>query len=356
MTKSPAVDELAIGALEFIANGGQGKVSRAVDFRLPDCGSGLAFKRYFEPVSAAGLERIVALRDALIPAEKQELDGLAAWPVRLVRNGTSTVGILMPLIPEKYFQNRVLPGSGMQVHSTREFQYLFIPPERAENLGFPLVTTNQRLALCGAYAAALNFLHERSIVFGDISSKNGLWSLDGGSPSVMIVDCDAVRVTGHGATLEQLNSPDWLPPEGERQAMTIATDRYKFGLFVLRALKPGPNVSTRTDPSWVDGLLDGEGMRLLHASLDSDPSRRTPIAAWAKYFGSTKGQPVQGSGRSLKPPPGTVTEHSGWVRNADGTWRAADGSPGVPRPQPTASPGSHGGWVKGPDGGWVEKI
>ena len=126
--------------------------------------------------------------------------------------------------------------------------------------------------------------------------------------------------------------------------MTIATDRYKFGLFVLRALKPGQNVSTKTDPSWVDDLLDGEGMRLLHASLDTAPSRRTPLAEWAKYFGSAKA----GTTKPRVP--------TGWVLSADGKWRAADGSPGVPLTVPPTTSGSHGGWVRGPDGGWVEKI
>jgi serine/threonine protein kinase len=274
----------------------------------------------------------------------------------LVRDGSQTVGIVMPLIPDSFIQDWVVPQTGTQKSSPREFQFLFIPPATATYLGFPVVSVDERFAICASFARALHFLHHRNIVFGDISSKNGLWSVSSGKAEVMLVDCDAVRVAGQQSAVPALNSPDWFPPSSERRSLTIWTDRYKFGLFVLRALKPGDGVSTKVDPEWVADVLDAGGMSLLRAALSSNRDERPTLAEWVAYF--DRGRQGGGGSRSTEGEGSTVPTEgsvfSGWVRAADGTWRAADGSPGVPRtPQPPSS-GRHRGWVRGPGDEWVE--
>jgi serine/threonine protein kinase len=352
------LDRLTLGSLEFLAQGGQGKVWHVRSLSLPDCRPGLVFKEYTTgTVAQHGLERVVSFRSDLTPAERQELDGHSAWPVRLVRDGSDTVGIVMPLIPDTFLQNWVTPGTGTQKSSPREFQFLFIPPTTATKLGFPVVSVDDRFAICAAFARALHFLHHRNIVFGDISSKNGLWSVSSGRAEVMLVDCDAVRVAGQLSAVPALNSPDWFPPASERRSLTIWTDRYKFGLFVLRALKPGDGVSTKVDPEWVADVLDPDGMALLRSALSQDREERPTLAEWVAYFDA--GRSGVGSARPPRRPATAPAAQrpvfSGWVRNADGTWKEADGSAGVPRAPRSAPSRPHRGWVRGPDGDWVEK-
>ena len=47
----------------------------------------------------------------------------------------------------------------------------------------------------------------------------------------------------------------------------MLSDRYKFGLFVLRCLTPGDQGSTRTDPAAAAGVLDATGMGLLRDAI-----------------------------------------------------------------------------------------
>jgi len=41
---------------------------------------------------------------------RADLDRIAAWPARLVKNGDDVSGVLMPLIPNSFFEDRVLPS------------------------------------------------------------------------------------------------------------------------------------------------------------------------------------------------------------------------------------------------------
>jgi hypothetical protein len=321
-----------LGRLDFIAEGGQGKVYRASELSLPDCPGGLAYKQY-KPgqVTAAGLEAIVSMRSRLSGPERLHLDSITAWPSRVVKDGGQMTGILMPLIPEDFVHTGVSPRTGIELRKEREIQYLFIPPERCTSLGFPLVNLFQRYAICRELAAALAFLAERRVIFGDINAKNALFRVgpDRASGHIMLVDCDAVRVKGTSGAVPQLNAPDWEPPATEQVSLTHETDVFKFGLFVLRCLSPGPNASTARDPRRLDRLLDADGQRLLRASLGSDRLARPKAAEWANYFtqlsnAQTTPAPtpraspvVTASGLSA---PVVPPSHNGWVKDAAGNW------------------------------------
>ena len=119
----------------------------------------------------------------------------------------------------------------------------------------PVPTPTERLMICRDFAAALHLVHKNDLVVGDLSARNGLYRLDE-RPSVMLVDCDAIRVRGTMAAMAQLNSPDWDPPE---RPLTQSSDRYKFGLFVLRCLSTGAQMSTTRDLARADAALNAEG-------------------------------------------------------------------------------------------------
>lgn len=325
--------------LSFIDEGGQGKVYDVHGVNLPDCPGALVYKEY-KPgqVTAAGLEAIVSMRSRLSPEERKRLDELAAWPVRLVKEKGQMTGILMPRIPERFFNDGVSARSGQRMHKIREIQYLFIAPGRCTSVGFPLVNLFQRYAICREMASALAFLADHKVVFGDVNAKNALFNV--GPPKshhgeIMLVDCDAVRVSGTASAVKQLNSPDWFPPKPERAFLTHSTDVYKFALFVIRCLSPGPGASAASNPKRVEKVLDAEGLGLVRASLDEDKKKRPQAKDWAAYFTAlTEAGPKRTQTAALKKPatdtgpPRAATPESkaktGWVKNEQGMWVRAD--------------------------------
>ncbi len=310
---------------DLLGAGGQGRVFDAPDLRLPDAPGSLVYKEYKAvQQSAYGLRRLVTIRNGLDPDARRKLDERAAWPLRVVDEADRVRGVVMPRIPDSYFQERTLPGTGRVENGIREVQNLLIPPARAHRVGMPVPTFSERLMICRDFAAVLHFVHKNGLVVGDLSARNGLYRLDE-RPSVMLVDCDAIRVRGTMAAMAQLNSPDWDPPE---KMLTQSSDRYKFGLFVLRCLSSGEQISTTRDPSRADAALDDEGRRMLRAALSDQRGNRTTAQAWGKYFDSLlTGRSVAAAvthsptpARQSQPEPESP---SGWIRDpVSGRWRA----------------------------------
>ncbi|MGW6441838.1 hypothetical protein [Lentzea sp. NPDC055074] len=304
-----------------IGKGGQAIVYLAPGLTLPDVSGPLVYKAYLGQQSAPhGLRAIVRVRSAMDARDRQRLDTIAAWPVRVVRCEGRVVGVLMPLIPDSFFQERFLP-TGRPSRDPREAQNLFVAPELAARLGMPSLTGADRLAVCRDLAGALSFLHDKGIVYGDVNAKNELFRL-APEPTVMLVDCDAVRIRGSAAVVRQLSAPDWDPPEGA--VLTQATDVYKLALFVLRVLTPGPQASTARDPERVRRMLDGAGWDLLSRSLSVRAKDRPLASAWYAYL--ARRTPRRGS-TAVDVAPAQLAEPrapmvtSGWRRDpATGRW------------------------------------
>jgi hypothetical protein len=265
-----------------LGRGGQARVVAVPHLALPDVPGPLVFKEY-KPghAPAHGLAGIVALRNTLPPARRTVLDACTVWPVRVVRDGPAIAGVVMPLIGDAFLQERTLP-SGRVERAPREVQNLFVDPDVATRVGMPLMSLERRLTVCRDLAAALAVLHDLGVVFGDVNAKNALFR-SSDAASVLLVDCDAVRVRGSSAVVRQLNSPDWDPPEGD--ILSQATDVYKFGLFLLRALSPSAQASVARDASRAAALLDNTGRALLDLALAADPTGRPSAAHWANYLG-----------------------------------------------------------------------
>lgn len=303
----------ALGAL--LGSGGQGRVFEAPQLSLPDAAGPLVFKEYKHQLpSSYGLRRLVAIRNCLDAGPRQQLDQRAAWPLRVVEDGGRVRGVVMPRIPESFFQERMLPGTGTVEHGIREVQNLLIPPARALRVGMPVPTAQERMMVCRDFAAALHLVHKHGLVVGDLSARNGLYRL-AERPSVMLVDCDAIRIRGNMAELSQLNSPDWETPDDK---LTQSSDRYKFGLFVLRCLSSGDQISTTRDPARADAALDGEGRKLLRAALALRREGRTTAQEWGRYFDSRLTGRVTAA---VKLPPRQEKKRpKGWRRDAAGNW------------------------------------
>ncbi|ATE52677.1 hypothetical protein [Actinosynnema pretiosum] len=271
----------AVGQLGgLLGSGGQARVFSAPGAELPDVPGPLVYKQYRAGHAPPhGLASVVARRLRMDEAVRHRLDRSAAWPLRTVEEDGAVLGVLMRLIPDGYFQDRVRPGRE-RARTLREVQHLFIDPARSARLGMPVPETAGRLLVCRDLALVLHLLHRNDFVVGDINPMNAVFQLDG-RPSVMLVDCDSIRIRGAAPVVRQLNAPDWEPPES---TLNQATDRYKFGLFVLRCLSPGPFASTARDPGRLAGVLPVEGLALLESALSTDPERRPTAQRWGRYF------------------------------------------------------------------------
>lgn len=317
------IDIAQLGQLgSRLGSGGQADVYLAPDLTLPDLAGQAVFKRYKgNQVSPNGLRAIVGVRSRLDDTNRAILDTLAAWPARVVRDAGAVCGVVMPLIPDSFFQERTLP-TGRRTRDPREVQNLFVDPSIAERLGMPTPNLSQRFAVCRDLAAAITLLHKHGVVFGDLNAKNELFRLHP-APTLMLVDCDAVRIRGSAPVVRQLNAPDWAPPEGT--VLSQATDLYKYGLFVLRTLSPGPQASTASDPRRVFDTLDAEGRALLAQALSATARDRPPAATWRSYFAkrSTPARavtPANGRAPSV-PVVAATTPTAGWRRDPQtGRW------------------------------------
>ncbi|WP_033442008.1 hypothetical protein [Saccharothrix sp. NRRL B-16314] len=303
------VDLDALGPLgALLGAGGQAKVYHAPHVTLADVPGPLVYKQYKAGHAPPhGLDAVVARRLRLDERTRERLDLMTAWPVRAVQEDGEVRGVLMRLIPDGYFQDRVKP-SGVPARTLRELQHLFIAPERAVRLGMPAPSTAERLLVCRDLAVVVHLLHRNGMVIGDLNPKNAVFRL-AARPCVMLVDCDAIRIKGAAAVVRQLNAPDWNPPES---VLSQSSDLYKFGLFVLRCLSPGPFASIARDPSRVDAVLPGDGPRLLRDALSRDPGARTTAQTWGRYFDVTLTgvvAPEQGTREAER------TGTSGWRRD-----------------------------------------
>ncbi|WP_143467215.1 hypothetical protein [Lentzea kentuckyensis] len=274
-----------------LGRGGQAVVIDLPDLKLPDVAGQLVYKKYREPHSdPQSLRRIVDARHNLDLPTRKRLDAVTVWPVRVVEENGQALGIVMPKIPAAYFDQVVLPGTGSKKRVLREVQNLFIPPERAAELGRPKPSDEQRLRICRDFAGVLTLMHDTlGVVFGDINAMNELFRLDD-TPMVMFLDCDGVRPKGSVASVKQLNAPDWVPPGNE--VLSRASDLYKLGLFVLRCLTPGPGTSVCTDPDTIGGALDSQGLAMVRRALGPDLAARPLAREWEVYLRRTLGEPV----------------------------------------------------------------
>jgi hypothetical protein len=273
-----------------LGHGGQAIVYDLPGFRLPGEPQRLVYKAYKTGMgpSRHSVDKLIARRHRLDPAVRDRLDAVTVWPLAAVVDGAELRGVVLPRIPDAFFQQVVLP-SGSKKEILREVQHLFVDPARNDMIKMPTPSPEERLRVCRDLADVLALLHsdELKITFGDLNAKNELFRLDA-EPHVMLLDCDAARVRGDMG--QQPNTPDWIPPTGE--PLSALSDRFKFGLFVLRCLTPGDQGSTRTDPGAAAAVLDATGVDLLRDAIQAPPTRRPSTLEWYQYLSRCLGEPL----------------------------------------------------------------
>jgi hypothetical protein len=271
VTQPLTVDELGLLG-QRLGEGGQAEV-----YELPDR-PGLVFKRYHSTVSADGmsLDRLIVWPQRLSPAEARVIEEVTCWPKHRVVDGRGRlVGLTIPRVPPEFYV-RLSTG----VTRPSELQYL-LRVESAARLGFPPVADSDRVTLATMFVEVLDIMARHSLILGDISERNWLWTLSVGCAAVRVLDCDAARLCGRRAVLPGSETPGWqdpLLPSGA--AAGEASDRFKLCLVVYRLITGdfrGTTVNTTVTvgrSSLPPGLAD-----LLRAGLSGTVDERPPPAA-----------------------------------------------------------------------------
>jgi hypothetical protein len=359
------ISRRTLGHLEFIAEGGMAVVYALPDLRADALGveapQGLAYKEYKPatrvragPGLAPGLRVIVAVRDRLDPQQRLRWDQRMAWPVRLVVDDTGTAtGVVMPLIPARFFYRRTL-RSGEARSEPRDAYRLFGDVDTMRRIGLAPVLQEVRVELLAHIAYAYSLMHFADVVAGDISGGN--LAYDPAGPATMLYDVDSARLVGSSSAFgSQPHTRSWEPPEvlaarrsrasGAAAVLTAqskATDVYKFALLAVRILDYGIGRAVNRDPVRAAPVLrrarGAHAADLLLASLSERPADRPAMRDWHDALRRTNGRadgpvPVRPAPRAAPPPPGDGdrlvdgTVVGDWVFRSDSGWhrRAAHG-------------------------------
>jgi hypothetical protein len=322
-----------LGPMQPIARGGVGQVYRLSAPQLPGLNQPLAYKEILsdlpDPVRADAvhsMEQAVALREAMSPADRAELDRITTWPLATVEEGGSTVGIVMPLIPDDFFVtvNRQGQPPDRKVFA---FAYLCASDSYMARMGIDRTGFDAlvRLSLAAQLVYAVGLLHKHRIVYGDLSLANVAVAVNPSPPRLLLLDCDAAAALSDPSR-RQMHSPFFRPPENQSGAQAhqdLVTDVYKLGLCILRGLVTGDGVTQLTNPDKLVGTLDREGVDLVRRALAPDRTRRPTAKEVCGYLERTviaRARPpvIEGVGLS----------RSAMVRGGDVvvTWTVASGA------------------------------
>ncbi|GAA0396857.1 hypothetical protein Acor_62030 [Acrocarpospora corrugata] len=236
------MSSLSLGAK--LGVGGQGAVHE-----LKKHGAGFVYKEYLSPaaVNAAALADLVALPGRLPPSERERLLRQAAWPLARVVDGSGVKGFIMARVRPPFMGKQ---AAGLKL---REAQFLMYPPKPLWESIVPLDATG-RLEVARQIASLFQLLHAKSLVVGDISMNNLLWSET--PVGIFLLDCDGVRIQGRRPVMVQPATPDWDDPRQPPTGPDQDTDRYKLALLITRILTRSPDIRPGDPLSFVPGLPD----------------------------------------------------------------------------------------------------
>lgn len=139
-----------------------------------------------------------------------------AWPIDVVMNGRNFVGYIMPKLPKSDdLYDLLQPQQRKKQHGHLNHRHLY---RTARNL-----------------ALAMEAIHRKNYVIGDVNFKNALFNDDA---LITIVDCDSMQVTDAHGTVHRciVGMPEYTPPElqGKDFNQEIRTANHDaFGLAVL---------------------------------------------------------------------------------------------------------------------------
>jgi hypothetical protein len=245
------VDELRIDPGNPLGEGGVAVIRRCVapnDERM-------VFKRYSQEaqdkLDVAALRELAALPATLGAEDRERLLTACAWPLAVVSESGSVVGVVMREAPPEFFHERDA------IRTPRHFTRVSVPEPIATKRGYEYFDFPHKIARLGHLLTDMQFLHSQGIVLGDLQPNNilttGIASTNGAiSTDNHILDCDSFLIHGRAA-LPHMDPLPWKPPY-ETHGFSTTTDMYKFALLVMRCL--GEDLSA----GWIDFERFGEIM------------------------------------------------------------------------------------------------
>jgi eukaryotic-like serine/threonine-protein kinase len=133
----------------------------------------------------------------------------------------------------------------------------------------------ERLELFRTLCAAVQYVHQRLTIHGDLKCRNVLVTEDGG---VKLLDFGLARLLGnvpaeHGTDFHGM-TPNYASPEQLRgEALTTSTDIYSLGVMLHRLLTK--HLPARAgDGSAVGAGVQGDLQKILEKALQKDPANR----------------------------------------------------------------------------------
>lgn len=273
-------------------------VYRLPNLHIPEApGVEWVYKKYkarARPVSTFALQQLVISFITRDPDHRNALERSTNWPIRVVVDGNvGAAGVVLPLLEDHFFFD-LHKSSGAVERKPLELQYLMQESAYCRRVGVPQLSDHTRRSVVRSLIYCLALLHRADYVYGDISARNFIVSLEP-KPRVIAVDCDSIRLRGsQAATGKQPHSPDWEPPESiaakrrndnlQYAIQNKATDNYKLGLAIMRLLTPGNSASVSTDPVRARQVLPRHLYDLLERSLSAKPDDRPSPREWHEGF------------------------------------------------------------------------
>lgn len=325
MSRTPAdvtVQKSALGPLTKLGRGGQGTVYiLSSPPPIPGADGRYVYKQYHQKILdesryslATVTPQLILHPDSMSADDQAMVRRHTVWPQGLVLENGTARGILMKFIPEPFFFDLRLRGSGTSARTLLELQFLMAPESKKRERGIPPVTDADRLYLITDVLKVIEFLHRQRLVIGDFSPKNLVVS----NPSVGVLssrqrftpkflDVDGFRFASGVPPIRQAHTPNWVPPEVRAAALrldeliargassmeinrargnanqTTQSDIFKAGLLVLRLLHvPTDPNEDDTQSIYVSSSAEAKLRRLvsarcaqaLRSMLDPDPRNR----------------------------------------------------------------------------------
>jgi len=220
-------------------------------------------------VDEAALLKLVAWRLALPAGTRDHLDGIAAWPRHVVRDGGRLRGLLIPVAPERYFRVR---STGLR---TPQSFYDLLPS--LSRVAAPLA---EKLATAAHAVRALLWLHGLGVVVGDLQPDNILYATAGAG--VFLVDCDSMVSAQAWGRVAAPAAPDIMTVVvAGADDPDPSTDLTKLTWILLRTLLDESGLTHIGDRerARLAGLVSAETASFLLGALDRVPEPE----AWLRF-------------------------------------------------------------------------
>lgn len=147
-----------------------------------------------------------------------------AWPTDIVLNGRTFAGYLMPKLPKSDdLYDLLQPQQRKKQHGQLNHRHLY---RTARNL-----------------ALAMEAIHQKNYVIGDVNFKNALFNDDA---LITIVDCDSMQVTEGNGTVHRciVGMPEYTSPELQgkdfnKEVRTTNHDAFGLAVLIFQLLMQG---------------------------------------------------------------------------------------------------------------------